>query len=386
MDRVYWFDGRDGPNERKILHKSGVRLYDGNDKTTFDSGTLSLTNFKLIWSDNVQKDRVLALNLSTVSRIDVEAGGLLSSSKIVVHLLKPPADKPSGPKQSSRHNSIKLSFREGGHEDFTSAMRNSLTLKDWTKALNPLVKKDSKEADTSLRHVGIGGIERKIQEKYEQTDESITSAFKDLDALIEKAKDMVSLAEKFSKKLSEKEVGVTDDETVAFKSYLLSMGIDNPVTKETYGSGNRYHQELAKELFSFLKDPLDNEGGVMTVTDVYCRFNRARGMALVSPDDVASAIKLFSSLQLPMRVRKFQSGVLVVESLSQTEEQMIDATVQTIEEKGPLTSEELGRFLGITLALSKERLMISENAGKLCRDDSVEGLRFYLNEFNKRDD
>lgn len=38
----------------------------------------------------------------------------------------------------------------------------------------------------SHRHVGIGGIEKKMQEKYKKTDESITQAFKDLDALIEK--------------------------------------------------------------------------------------------------------------------------------------------------------------------------------------------------------
>ena len=37
-----------------------------------------------------------------------------------------------------------------------------------------------------MRHVGIGGIERKMQEKYERTDESINQAFRDLDALIEK--------------------------------------------------------------------------------------------------------------------------------------------------------------------------------------------------------
>lgn len=381
MDRVYWFDGKESPNERQILRKSGVRIYDGNDKTTFDSGTLSLTNFKLIWNDDLQKGRVFALNLSLISRIDFEDSGLFSSAKIVVHLLKPPKDKLSGPKQSSSHNFLKLSFRDGGQDDFSRAIKNSLTLKDWEKTQTPSVKAEAK-ADVSHRHVGIAGIERKIQEKYEQTDESITMAFKDLDALIEKAKDMVSLAEKFSKKLNDKEVNVSDDETVAFKSYLLSMGIDNPVTKETHGSGNRYHQELAKELFTFLKDILEREGGVMTVTDVYCRFNRARGMALVSPDDVASAAKLFQSLNLPMRVRKFDSGVLVVQSLSQTEEQMIDSTVGTIEEQGPLSSEELGRLLGIAITLSKERLLLSEKAGKLCRDDSVEGLRFYINRFD----
>jgi len=380
MDRVYWFDGKDFPNERHITKAKSVRIYDGDDKTTFDSGSLTLTNFRLTWTDDAQKDRIIALNLSLVKKIDFESSGLFSSAKIVVHLSKPPKEKPSGPKQASSNNFIKLSFRNGGHEEFGRSFKNSLTLKDWEKVSAPPAKKEA-APEISIRHVGIGGIERKIQEKYEQTDESITMAFKDLDALIEKAKDMVSLAERFSKKLNDKEISVTDDETVAFKSYLLSMGIDNPVTRETHGSGNRYHQELAKELASFLKDNLEREGGVMTVTDVYCRFNRARGMELVSPDDVANAAKLFQQLNLPMRLRKFDSGVLVIQSLSQTEDQMIAATTETISEKGPLSSEELGHLLGLAITLAKERLLLSEKAGKLCRDDSVEGLRFYVNEF-----
>lgn len=383
MDRFYWFDGQDSANERHITKGKSVRLYDGDEKTTFDCGTLTLTNFKLVWNDDAQKDRVIALNLSLVKKIEFEGSGLFSSAKIIVHLQKAAKDKPSGPKQISHNSYIKLSFRHGGQEEFGRSFKNSLTLKDWEKVAAPAKKEEPEVPEITLRHVGIGGIERKIQEKYEQTDSSITMAFKDLDALIEKAKDMVALAEKFSKKLNDKEISVTDDETVAFKSYLLSMGIDNPVTRETHGSGNRYHQELAKELATFLKDLLEKEGGVMTVTDVYCRFNRARGMELVSPDDVANAAKLFQHLHLPMRLRKFDSGVLVVQSLSQTEEQIIDATSKTIEENGPLSSEELGHLLGLAITLAKERLLLSEKAGKLCRDDSVEGLRFYVNEFNR---
>ena len=40
---------------------------------------------------------------------------------------------------------------------------------------------------------------------------------------------------------------------------------------------------------------------MISVTDVYCMYNRARGLELVSPDDVVSACQLFESLDLPMR-------------------------------------------------------------------------------------
>ena len=54
----------------------------------------------------------------------------------------------------------------------------------------------------------------------------------------------------------EKQGEVSDDETVAFKSYLLSLGIDDPVTRETHGSAQSYYRELAKEVCRVLDAPV----------------------------------------------------------------------------------------------------------------------------------
>lgn len=35
------------------------------------------------------------------------------------------------------------------------------------------------------------------------------------------------------------------------------MGIANPVTRETYGSGTQYHMQLAKQLAGILQAPLE---------------------------------------------------------------------------------------------------------------------------------
>ncbi|XP_057314779.1 vacuolar protein-sorting-associated protein 36-like [Hydractinia symbiolongicarpus] len=382
MDRFYWFNGQCDVNERQLHHQLSVRLYDGDEKTTFDSGLVNLTNLKLIWKDEEQKDRVIAINLDLIKKIEFEGSSMFKSAKITLHLQQAPPDKPSGPKRASSHNYIRLSFRVGGQEAFGKALQNALSQKDWEKIAAAACAPSQPQApQISHRHVGIGGIERKMQEKYKKTDESINQAFKDLDALIDKAKDMVVLAEKFSSKLQDKKISITDDETVAFKSYLLSMGIDNPVTRDTHGSGVRYHEELAKQLASFLNNIIEDEGGVMTLTDVYCRFNRARGMELISPDDVYNAAKMFEGLRLPMRLRKFDSGVLVIQSLAHTEEEIISKTTKKVIEEGSLTAEELGGILGLAFTLAKERLLLSEKFGKLCRDDSVEGLRFYPNKF-----
>ena len=45
-------------------------------------------------------------------------------------------------------------------------------------------------------------------------------------------------------------------QTVRFKSYLLSLGIADPVTRETHGGGNNYYTELAKQISAMLEGPL----------------------------------------------------------------------------------------------------------------------------------
>ena len=57
-------------------------------------------------------------------------------------------------------------------------------------------------------------------------------------------------------KFQDKQGEVSDDETVQFKSYLLSLGISDPVTRDTHGSGQSYYRELAKEIFTILEKPL----------------------------------------------------------------------------------------------------------------------------------
>lgn len=91
------------------------------------------------------------------------------------------------------------------------------------------------------------------------------------------------------------------------------MGIANPVTRETHGSGTNYHMQLAKQLEDMLQAPLEvgfspvcvlqkyktnsgtlfstfnslpmllsqERGGMMSLTEVYCLVNRARGMEVM---------------------------------------------------------------------------------------------------------
>ncbi|KAF6085192.1 vacuolar protein sorting 36-like protein [Phyllostomus discolor] len=282
------------------------------------------------------------------------------SAKIVVHLHPAPANKEPGPFQSSRNSYIKLSFKEHGQIEFYRRLSEEMTQRRWETMPAPQSFQASRGPQPGrIRAVGIVGIERKLEEKRKETDKNISEAFEDLSKLMVKAKDMVELSKSIANKIKDKQGDITEDETIRFKSYLLSMGIANPVTRETCGSGTQYHMQLAKQLAGILQAPLE----------------------LLSPEDLVNACKMLEALKLPLRLRVFDSGVMVIELQSHKEEEMVASALETVSEKGSLTSEEFAKLVGMSVLLAKERLLLAEKMGHLCRDDSVEGLRFYPNLF-----
>lgn len=56
--------------------------------------------------------------------------------------------------------------------------------------------------------------------------------------------------------MQERQGDITEDETVRFKSYLMSLGIDDPVTRDAYKSSNEYFKQLAMQLTLILEEPI----------------------------------------------------------------------------------------------------------------------------------
>uniref|UniRef100_A0A8C2XR31 Vacuolar protein-sorting-associated protein 36 n=1 Tax=Cyclopterus lumpus TaxID=8103 RepID=A0A8C2XR31_CYCLU len=352
MDRFSWSNGLLEINETLVIQQRGVRLYDGDDKAKLDVGVALLSTHRLIWRDVKNHECCIAMPLSQILLFEEQAAGIGKSAKIVIHLQATPANKEPGPYQHSKYSFIKLSFKEHGQIEFYRRLTEEMTRKRWenTPASQPIPIGTGSQAGRT-RAVGIVGIERKIEEKRKETDKNISEAFEDLSKLMVKAKEMVELSRSIANKIKDKQFGL--------RSYLLSMGIADPVTRETHGSGTHYHMQLAKQLDDMLQAPLE----------------------LLSPEDLVNACKMFESLKLPLRLRVFDSGVMVVQLQSHSEEEMIASALDNVSDKGSLTAEEFAKLLGLSVLLSKERLLLAEKMGHLCRDDSVEGLRFYPNLF-----
>ncbi|CAN4108548.1 unnamed protein product [Withania somnifera] len=236
--------------------------------------------------------------------------------------------------------------------------------------------------------VGVAGILRKEQEMWESTDKSLQEAFQDLNALMNKAKEMVTLAEKMRAKLlsgSSSQATGTNDEEIGTKEemqeLLLSVGIVSPVTKESAGA--LYHQQLSRQLADFAKIPLERAGGMINLIDIYCLFNRARGTELISPDDLLRACSLWEKFDVPVMLRKFDSGVMVIRSKSHSDDEVftrIRSMVTTPDAlRAGVTASDAAMTLGIAPAMAKEHLLAAEGKGFLCRDVSPDGFRFFVN-------
>lgn len=117
---------------------------------------------------------------------------------------------------------------------------------------------------------------------------------------------------------------------------------------------------------------------MMSLADVYCRVNRARGLELISPEDLMNACKLLNG---PITLRKFPSGAMVLQLDNHSDETVANETRDLVEERKFLSVEDLARILNVSLSLARERLLTAERNGKICRDESIEGLYFYPNLF-----
>lgn len=376
-----WMYHSDGQlyGEVTLLSQDDVRIDDGEKKTSYSHGNLTLTSHQLVWSNKSKSKTNLALPLRYVVLVEEEDGGFMRTDKIILHLSHTPPNAPTGPCSSSDYDYVRIAFKAGGKQQFCAKLQEALSRRQWEVMAGPKPKPAQRKIRT-----GIGGIQASLENRARQTDKEISKAFQDLDKLMEMAKPMVALANTISRKIREKQGDISDDETVRFKSYLMSLGIDDPVTRDTHGSGHTYFLQLAKEISHILETPLRECGGMITLTDAFVRVNRARGLELLSAEDLLNACHCLEAAKSNLNLHTFETtGVSVIQlsSADVTNEAMIKKTETSVIEAGSLTAEELARAAGVAVVLAKERLLAAEQVGRLCRDDNVQGLRFYPNLF-----
>ncbi|PIA19023.1 Vps36-domain-containing protein [Coemansia reversa NRRL 1564] len=316
------------------------------------------------------------------------------------HLPPKQTDDVGGIVQHEQRMAVKLSFRAGGSSLFYAALKGALssllqdsgslaTVGDTQSA--PVVEVwPHRERQTTAG--GISTIVSAAHETGRARDVRLKSAFLDLDALTTMANEIVGMAEHIATQLNSPAAsklhktggGESDEDSAArvdaFRQYVLDLGIESPVTKDTAGAV--FHEELARELCDYLENYVSQSGGTVALVDAYCLYNRAREFTLVYPSDFVQACGMFEKLGLGLRLREYPSGLLAIEDPGSASDALIASRIDSyVQSFGPLTANGLAAMDDCPLTLAEERLWLCERNGQLCRDESIEGVRFYSNIF-----
>ena len=282
--------------------------------------------------------------------------------------------------------------------------------------------------------VGIAGIMRRVEQQQRRTDKDLEVAFSDLTSLMEHAGKVVQLADKITASHQRRAAegaspgssgaaaaagaarggpgtGAGEDaeaEQQAYMDLMVSMGLSSPVTRAAAGSA--FHEQLSRQLVDFLERPLQLYGGIMTLTDVYSLYCRARGTELVSPEDVLTAARRWTALGLPLRLKTFRSGLIAVHSADLDDAKLGGRVLDVIARGGSsgssgsnvssspsspapsdvsarwprvgVTTQEVCKALKLSPVIVSETLRVLEfESRRVCRDESASGVRYFANLF-----
>ncbi|AEO60859.1 hypothetical protein MYCTH_2310541 [Thermothelomyces thermophilus ATCC 42464] len=338
----------------------------------------------------------------------------------VLHAHSPLASGADNPE------SIKISFRGGGEKIFYERLKSSMTQRKWLLQGAPPIPKAPRPGESSLdgpgtgsstsapatttptsqsraKIGGIAGLEHHSQAVRKNNELVIGSAFEDLEALMASAKEVVALAESFARQVKGAS-SAGENALLADSVNQLGLVATKDIVGSSSGAGGSdslYLSELARTLAEFLTDDrrgvLRKAGGIISLVDLWAMFNRARGgVELVSPADFEKAAALWERLGLPVRLRTFKSGVKVVQGRDRTDETTIKALLAWLKDLHEIpperevpwdwrrfgrgvTARDAAERFGWSIGVAEEELEMAEERGVLCREEGIEGLKFWEN-------
>jgi ESCRT-II complex subunit VPS36 len=311
-------------------------------------------------------------------------------------------------------------------DEAMSVIDRALTRKAWRdKERNAMKEALRPSTAIAARKVGVDAIMTKNQLRHRENASLAEAAFAsstdatkspgvssvlkkknngsnvaDIDAFLGEASELIKVIEKYAATIERERAAASTDgtpssekDTAKLAGMLENMGMTSALSEKQ--SGSMYHKQLARQLVDFMRhrDKLAQAGGMMTLTDVYCLFNRARATNMISPEDLLKATDLMKELHLGLSKRTFASGVAVVQDDAFDDETMAKrlADLATVSIKsrsttprdsvGGITAMDVSRALKISALLANEHLLSAEQRGWLCRDVTIEGIRFFPNLF-----
>ena len=313
---------------------------------------------------------------------------------------------------------VKVSFHAGGDKIFHERLKGAMVQRKWLLHDAPPVPRPSQSwvrlpsaqsSNSTVQNlntpverpktVGIAGLERRGQEFRIKNASVIGNSFEDLEVLMASTKEIVALAESFASKFPD---GSSEANALLSQSAAnLGMVTTKDMLGSNSGAESLYLSELSRNLAEYLTDDakgiLRREGGIMSLVDLWAMSSGSRGGAeQTNPMDFEKAARLWEKLNLPVRLRQFKNGLLVVQRYDWTDDKTIAqllSWLQQLHSTPPdteanwdwavfgrgVTAQETAQRFGWSVGVASEELEMAEDKGALCREEGVEGLRFWEN-------
>ena len=260
----------------------------------------------------------------------------------------------------------------------TTSLANDLCVLFSTTSMGPahggkkVVKKIIKRKNLDNKVVGIAAVNQAVGKDISEKDKLLSTGLADIDSLKQSAKELMKIAEGLRKK---KDKSAEND----LGEIFMALGISDPVTKET--AGKNYSSQLAVQFATVMKPVLAKTGGVLSVAEAFCLFNRSLGTNYVSPKDLAEAIENIKRRELGVKVETIE-GVTVVILSEKVYSVVIKEMLSKFVDNEFTTPLLVSKQTSLPLSIARNYLLRAESEGTLCRDDSMAGLRFYKNIFS----
>ena len=294
---------------------------------------------------------------------------------------------------------FRTSNASSDRDDFAKSLDRALHRRAWEESARAAEKKKNSSVEVLAgRKVGVDAILTRNKLKHKEAERLTDDVFAkggDVEKVMGEAGELVAIINKYVATLDRTTANQAQNDQEAadnarLTGMLADMGMTSALSQSQAtggGSGGKaaYYQTVARQLSDFLRynNKIKDAGGMMTLTDVYCLFNRARGTNLISPDDLLMALPWMEKLSLGMKKREFDSGVVVVQDDSFDDVKMAEKLVEIADTKAGdgMTVLDASRLLKVSAMLANEQLLAAEKLGRLCRDVTLEGTRFYRNRF-----
>lgn len=336
--------------------------------TSYRSGLVTVTSHRLVWTDPSRRSAISAYLSEIPPSGSVTDKSSALRSRVLVHF-------GAGVRLEFDNRSSKERGR------FLEALRGAMARAEWVRQAELRERERAQQeqlqrGDYVRKRIGVAGVADQVQKRTGETGRAINSGLSGLNQLRDQAEDLVGIAKKFR---NIERGGVEDNELL---NMMADMGIESPVTKDGAGGNIRtYREQLARQIVLFLRKPVLNVGGIMTLSDAYCLVIRNRASTeLVSPADFRGACDLFESIGLPIRLVQLESGVLAVQ-LDERDESGASALLELAKERGSISALDVVEVRHIPIQRALAMLAQAEQLELVVRDVSDDGTRFFPNEF-----